>query len=73
MTTLTMALTTGQGLRARIVAEYREMPTLCLTIPQAARMLQISPEECAALFDDLQRGGFLCRVDEQFHLAQGPA
>lgn len=67
MTTLTVAITSGQRLRTRIVAEYREMPSLCLTVPQAARLLQIPADECAGMFADLERGGFLCRVAEQFY------
>lgn len=67
MTTLTMAITSSQGLRTRIVTEYREMPTLCLTIPQAARLLQIPAKECAEMFADLERRGFLCCVAEKFY------
>lgn len=37
----------------RAEAEYREMPGLSLTLPQAQRLWGLDQETCAALFDAL--------------------
>ncbi len=46
----------------RIQSEYREMPGLCLTPMQAARLLGLQPHECSALLSGLVDGGFLRRT-----------
>jgi hypothetical protein len=45
-----------------IRAEYLEMPGLCLTLAQAARLWNADRDECLAALDSLKREGFLdCR------------
>jgi hypothetical protein len=48
----------AQTLR-RIQSEYQEMPGLCLTPAQAARLLGLQLHECAALLSGLVDVGFL--------------
>jgi hypothetical protein len=50
---------TEDTLRARICAEYVEMPGMCLTLPQAARLLNIEPTRCARLLKALVAEGVL--------------
>ena len=47
-----------------IRAEYREMPGLKLTLPQARRLWNLADEECAAVLEDLVAEGFLRRTRE---------
>ena len=42
-----------ESLLARIQGEYREMPGLCLTLGQAARLWQIEIEECKHILETL--------------------
>jgi DNA-binding IclR family transcriptional regulator len=51
------------AMRAR--AEFREMPGMCLTTAQAARLWQVSPEQAQELLLDLVKAGFLVRRDGQ--------
>jgi hypothetical protein len=46
---------------ARIQAEYREMPGLSLTEPQARRIWQLDRETCAEVLNLLVRAKFLRR------------
>ena len=50
-------------LRAR--AEFREMPGMCLTTAQAARLWQLSPARAEELLSELVQSGFLVRRDGQ--------
>ena len=45
--------------RARIHAEYREMPGLKLTLAQAARLFNIEPVRCRRALEALVSGGVL--------------
>jgi hypothetical protein len=45
--------------RAR--AEYLEMPGLCLTVPQAARLFGVNTRESQCVLSELADGGFLRR------------
>ena len=54
---------TDLALRAR--AEFREMPGMCLTAAQAARLWQLTPEQAQELLLDLVEAGFLVRRDGQ--------
>jgi DNA-binding NtrC family response regulator len=59
------AATTTQGSEAvirRVRAEYREMPGLCLTIPQACRLWQIDTGTCTQILDVLVAERFLTRT-----------
>jgi DNA-binding IclR family transcriptional regulator len=51
------------ALRAR--AEFREMPGMCLTTAQAARLWQLSPARAEELLSELVQSGFLVRRDGQ--------
>jgi hypothetical protein len=48
-------------LLARVRGEYREMPGLRLTLPQAQRLFGLDPDACALVFDTLTRENFLSR------------
>jgi DNA-binding IclR family transcriptional regulator len=50
-------------LRAR--AEFREMPGMCLTTAQAARLWQLSPARAEELLSELVQAGFLVRREGQ--------
>lgn len=50
------------GLHHRIYQEYREMPGLCLTVWQAARLWALEPPEAARILEQLERGGMLKRT-----------
>lgn len=52
-------------LAARARAEFREMPGMCLTTAQAARLWQLSQDQAQTLLLDLVRAGFLVRRDGQ--------
>ena len=52
-------------LTALICAEYLEMPGLCLTVAQAARLWNVGYDECLQSLDTLTRGGFLYRSRDQ--------
>lgn len=52
----------GIGLACRVTAEYREMPGLCLTVSQAARLWGLPPDVCRAVVDELVRQGVLRRT-----------
>ena len=49
-------------LKARIQAEYLEMPGLRLTVPQAARLCKVDRETCLRLLASLVETGFLFQV-----------
>jgi DNA-binding IclR family transcriptional regulator len=51
----------AQTLR-RIQSEYQEMPGMCLTATQAARLLGLQAHECNALLNGLVDVGFLRRT-----------
>jgi hypothetical protein len=42
-----------------IIAEYLEMPGLCLTLSQASRLWDIEPDTCAQALGRLVASGFL--------------
>jgi hypothetical protein len=51
-----------RSLIARVRGEYREMPGLCLTLPQACRLWQIEPSRCKSILDLLVAEKFLSRT-----------
>ncbi len=51
------------SIRAR--AEFREMPGMCLTTAQAARLWQLSPARAEELLSELVKSGFLVRREGQ--------
>lgn len=52
---------TAQSILDRARAEYLEMPGLCLTVPQAARLLGVDVHESERVLSDLERAGLLRR------------
>ncbi len=50
-------------LNALVRAEYLEMPGLCLTVAQAARLWNVGRDECRQTLDALTQAGFLYRVE----------
>jgi Holliday junction resolvasome RuvABC ATP-dependent DNA helicase subunit len=46
-------------LAERVRAEYREMPGLCLSLSQAARLLGLDRASCGDVFHTLVQEGFL--------------
>jgi hypothetical protein len=56
-------------LLARIRAEYREMPGLCLTPAQAARLWGLTPEVCAEVLQALGAEGALICTRELRYVA----
>lgn len=57
--------TNKEDLTLRARAEFREMPGMCLTTAQAARLWQLSPARAEELLSDLVQSGFLVRRDGQ--------
>jgi hypothetical protein len=49
---------------ARVRGKYREMPGLCLTLPQVCRLWQIEPSQCRSILDSLVAEKFLSRTTE---------
>lgn len=54
-----------QDLCTRVTAEFREMPGLKLTVPQASRLFSIEPKQCERVLGALVHAGHLA--------ADGPA
>lgn len=52
-------------LARRARAEFREMPGMCLTTAQAARLWQLTPARAEELLSELVQAGFLVRRDGQ--------
>jgi hypothetical protein len=52
------------GLLQRVREQYREMPGLTLTKPQAMRLFGVAPSVCAAMFRALVMENFLSRTGE---------
>ena len=50
----------------RVLMEFSELPTLCLTVAQAARLWEVDAATAAAVLDELTRHGYLQRVGSQF-------
>jgi hypothetical protein len=56
----------ANDLRSLVYAEYREMPGLNLTLPQAIRLWTADPDVCAQVLDGLVDAGFLRRVGRTY-------
>ena len=66
--------TVSSSVLARIRAEYREMPGLCLTAAQAARLWGLPPGVCTALLRTLVDEGALTQTaDVRYVAAAAPA
>lgn len=53
-------------LMARARAEFLEMPGLRLTLAQASRLCNASPDECQCVFENLIAEGFLRRTGKLY-------
>jgi DNA-binding IclR family transcriptional regulator len=61
--------TSQEDLARRARAEFREMPGMCLTTAQAARLWQLSEARAEALLSELVQAGFLVRHEgERYRL-----
>jgi hypothetical protein len=60
-----------RDLSALIRTEYLEMPGLCLTLAQAARLWNVDTTSCQAVLDSLTREGFLRRSKGLYVIAGG--
>ena len=63
---LTPQRTTNRNCTTRIQAEYREMPGLTLTLPQAARLFNLEPARCERVLDTLVHAGLLVRYSGMY-------
>ena len=59
-------------LRMRVQAEFREMPGLRLTIPEAARLFNLEPARCERLLRALVSVGILA-TDGRVFVRAGPS
>ena len=55
---------TEEPLLRRIRSEFHEMPGLCLTVPQAARLWNLDRETSEAALTVLVADGYLARTDD---------
>ena len=55
---------TNELLLRRIRSEFHEMPGLCLTVPQAARLWNLDRDTSEAALDKLVADGYLARTDD---------
>jgi hypothetical protein len=56
---------------ARVQAEFREMPGLRLTLPQASRLFSIEPARCERVLGALVQAGYLATDGTAFACARG--
>ena len=61
----TQVVKSPDELTTRARAEFQEMPGMCLTTAQAARLWQLSPARAEELLTELVQSGFLVRRDGQ--------
>lgn len=62
-------MTTSAALLARIRGEYREMPGLRLTLPQACRLWHLDRPTCRAVLNDLLAERFLHQTPDGAYVA----
>jgi len=55
----------------RVVAEYREMPGLSLTLSQAARLWGVQPRDADWILRQLASSGFLTRTSAGAYVMNG--
>jgi hypothetical protein len=58
-----------ESLAARVRGEYREMPGLRLTFPQACRLWHLDAATCESVLRTLVKEGFLLRTPEGKYIA----
>ena len=57
---------TADEARARVRADYFELPGLTLTVAQAARLWSIGHDLASSVLEDLRLAGFLVRRDDRY-------
>src|SRR5262245_28225769 len=57
---------------ARVRAEYRDMPGLSLTAPQAARLLGVQLSTCLTVLEELVHSGLLYNTSRGAYIAAPP-
>ena len=72
MNEATQAVNELPALVMRARAEFSEMPGMCLTVAQAARLWRLSPEYAEQLLTELVQAGFLVRRDGQRYRRPSP-
>jgi hypothetical protein len=55
----------NDGFVSQIVVDFAQMPTVQLTLAQAARLWQVDPALCLAMLDELVELRFLERVGDE--------
>jgi hypothetical protein len=60
-----------RDLCTRVRAEFREMPGLTLTLPQASRLFSIEPARCERVLGALVHAGDLATDGQAFASPQG--
>jgi hypothetical protein len=61
-----------ETIAARVRAEYRDMPGLSLTAPQAARLLSVQLPLCVAVLQELVGSGDLYNTSRGAYIAAPP-
>lgn len=69
--TSVVAAISGAELCDRIRREYREMPGLCLTVAQAARLWQVERDLCVEVLEALACERVLRRLGDRYVSAEG--
>jgi hypothetical protein len=64
-----MTMTTMEPVFERIVAEYREMPGLSLTVAQAGRLFGLASDQCITVLQALVAQRRLRRRDDRYFAA----
>jgi hypothetical protein len=62
----TLTFDPDQAVRVRIQAEFREMPGMRLTVPQAARLFNLDSATCQRALRELVQTGILATNGRQF-------
>ena len=70
-TALCVAHREEHDLCARVRAEFREMPGLTLTLPQASRLFSIEPTRCERVLGALVDAGHLSTSGKAYASPQG--
>ena len=58
-----------ETLIARVRGEYREMPGLRLTLPQASRLWQVATATCESVLESLVSDGVLLKTPQGAYIA----
>lgn len=59
-----------ERLRRRVVNEFREMPGLLLTLPQACRLFDLPEAACTRVFSELMTAREVAAANNHYRLAK---